>query len=151
MSKGIIFRNHQNEKIYPCPFYPIGSVYISFSSTNPSTYFGGTWIRITGRFLLSADDSTYKVNNTGGSATHQHTLSSKGYAEISLHNSGEIMYHELNNSGGVTNWTANFRVVGSSGGSISKESSWGASLGGKTEAGSNLPPYIVVYMWRRTA
>lgn len=151
MSKAIIFRNHQNEKIYPCAFYPIGSVYISFSSTNPSTYFGGTWERIKGRFLLSADDSTYIVNNTGGSSTHQHSLSSKGYAEISLHGSGEVKYHELNNNTGVINWTANFKVNGSSGGSISQTSSWGAALGGKTDSSNNMPPYIVVYMWRRTA
>ena len=58
MSKGIVFRNHQNEKIYPCAFYPIGSVYISFSSTDPSTYFGGTWERYgKGRTVVSLDEN----------------------------------------------------------------------------------------------
>ena len=69
MSKGIIFRNHQNEKIYPCPYFPIGSIYMSLSNTNPSTYFGGTWVQIKDRFLLGAGDS-YSAGSTGGEATH---------------------------------------------------------------------------------
>ena len=31
MGKGIQFKNKGGEKIYPCPFYPVGSVYISFN------------------------------------------------------------------------------------------------------------------------
>jgi hypothetical protein len=46
VSKAIVFRNHQNEKIYPCPYMPIGSIYLSVNITNPSTYFGGTWEQI---------------------------------------------------------------------------------------------------------
>ncbi len=42
MSKGIKFRKN-GEYIYPCPFYPVGSIYESTNSTNPSSYFGGTW------------------------------------------------------------------------------------------------------------
>ena len=51
MSKAIQFRNRNNEKIYPCPYYPIGSIYLSVNSTNPGTIFGGTWQRLTGGFL----------------------------------------------------------------------------------------------------
>ena len=43
MAKAIQFRNKNNEKIYPCPYYPVGSIYQSTSSTNPTTYFGGVW------------------------------------------------------------------------------------------------------------
>lgn len=49
--------------------YPVGSIYMSTNSVNPSTLFGGTWTAITGRFLLGAD-STYKAGSTGGESAH---------------------------------------------------------------------------------
>lgn len=67
--------------------YPVGSVYISFNSTDPSTLFGGTWSRLKDTFLLVNGDS-YAPNTTGGSATktigvtnmpsHNHSVSSSG-------------------------------------------------------------------------
>ena len=67
--------------------YPVGSVYISFNSTSPSTLFGGTWTRLKDKFLLASGDS-YAPNTTGGSATktigvtnmpsHNHSVSSSG-------------------------------------------------------------------------
>ena len=76
--------------------YPVGSIYISTSSTSPATLFGGTWQRIEGRFLLGAS-STYAVNSTGGSANavvvshshtganHSHTLNSHTHG-VNSHN-----------------------------------------------------------------
>ena len=67
--------------------YPVGSVYISFNATDPSTLFGGTWVRLKDTFLLANGD-TYAPNTTGGSATktistsnlpaHTHTCSTSG-------------------------------------------------------------------------
>lgn len=67
--------------------YPVGSVYISFNSADPSTLFGGTWTRLKDTFLLANGDS-YAPNTTGGSATktiavanmpsHKHTVNSAG-------------------------------------------------------------------------
>ena len=67
--------------------YPVGSVYISFNSTSPSTLFGGTWVRLKDKFLLANGDS-YAPNTTGGSPTktigvtnlpaHNHTVSASG-------------------------------------------------------------------------
>lgn len=49
--------------------YPIGAIYMSTSSTSPSTLFPGTtWTQITDRFLLAAG-SSYSAGNTGGSAS----------------------------------------------------------------------------------
>lgn len=67
--------------------YPVGSVYISFNSTDPTTLFGGTWERLKDTFLL-ANGNTYAPNTIGGSATktlttsnlpaHTHTCGSAG-------------------------------------------------------------------------
>lgn len=67
--------------------YPVGSVYISFNSADPSTLFGGTWQRLKDTFLLASGD-TYAANTTGGSATktiavsnmpaHNHTVNASG-------------------------------------------------------------------------
>ncbi len=152
MSRAILFKDN-DEPIYPCPYYPVGSVYISFNSTNPSTFFGGTWERIKGRFLLSADDETYKINNTGGEATHKLSV-----GELPNHNHKTTT--DLGCNGLVLKWDNK-----SSGGTY-----WGAPLGegnymssgayalntlyttgtGSNQAHNNMPPYIVVYMWKRT-
>lgn len=46
--------------------YPVGSVYFSMSSVNPSSLFGGTWQKIEGRFILTSDSSR-QAGDTGGS------------------------------------------------------------------------------------
>ena len=51
MSKAIQFKRN-GENIYPCPYYPVGSIFLSVNSTNPGTIFGETWEQIKGRFLL---------------------------------------------------------------------------------------------------
>ena len=144
MSRAIVFRNKNNEKVYPCSYYPIGSVYISFSSTDPSAYFGGSWERIKGRFLLSADDNTYKTDSTGGEATHKLTIN-----EMPSHS------HTLNKNvpyGMPYNDTSG-TACGSGGGVYYHESYSPFSIAnsGGNQAHNNMPPYVVVYMWRRTA
>lgn len=148
--------------------YPVGSIYMSVNNTNPGTLFGGTWEQLKDRFLLGAGP-TYSAGGTGGSATmehthtisHTHKLDSNGYAKMTLYSSGgDVAYREKS---GVTAWTANFKVSGSggAGGSDSSSSTYGAELGGRTAGSSaantgaasntdNMPPYLTVYMWKRT-
>lgn len=148
--------------------YPVGSIYMSVNSTSPATLFGGTWEQLENRFLLGAG-STYSAGSTGGNATmahthtmsHTHNLDSDGYAKIALYsNGGDVAYREKS---GVATWTANFMVSGSggSGSSVALSSIYGAELGGKTAGSSaantgaasntnNMPPYLTVYMWKRT-
>lgn len=67
--------------------FPVGSVYITATNTNPGTFLGGTWTQIAqGRTLIGVGtlgDDTYAAGNTGGAA--RVTL---GINEIPSHNHG---------------------------------------------------------------
>lgn len=49
--------------------YPIGSIYMSFTSISPAQFVGGTWEQLTGRYLRFDNNI-----NIGGSNTHYHWL-----------------------------------------------------------------------------
>lgn len=155
MSKGVKFKISNNEAIYPCPFYPVGSVYISFVNTNPSTYFGGTWEQIKDRFLIGAGNK-YSPGSTGGSETHSHALSRKGGANMRKY-ANTFYQGEYTTAGtmpkqsdGGTWWltTAN---ADSSSTSDPGVKGVGIGLYGSTDDKNVLPPYIAVYLWRRVA
>lgn len=119
--------------------YPVGSIYMSVNSTNPKNLFGGTWEQIQGKFLLGMD-SSYPAGSTGGEATHKLTQ-----GEMPKHN--HIIYAP--NAGGPDEGAAlGFPVVGSS------NTWWAAACmtgqTGDNEAHNNMPPYLSVYIWKRT-
>lgn len=82
MSKGIIFKTHNNEKIYPCPYMPVGAIYKSTSNTNPSTYFGGTWILVHSGYEREQIGSQTIYPNISGSGNVGKTnlIGSYGYS-----------------------------------------------------------------------
>lgn len=126
--------------------YPVGSIYISVNSTSPSTLFGGTWEAIQGKFLLGADGGAYKAGNTGGEATHTLTA-----AEMPKHT--HQMYS--NNQGGDSIWTPDEGEYLIDVGSVTTEkTTYYARLGMNYAGGgaehNNMPPYLAVYIWKRT-
>lgn len=154
--------------------YPVGSIYMSVNSTSPATLFGGTWEQIQDTFLLSAG-SSYTAGNTGGEAAH--TLIEKELP----HMTGTFTLSSnlgTNVTGADTKWedaSGKFSRVSRSGRNILKYNSGTYSVsqnqtlydkvswqigGEETSSGSgvyntvshnNMPPYLVVYMWKRTA
>ena len=122
--------------------YPVGAIYMSVSSTSPASLFGGTWEQIQDRFLLAAG-SSYTAGNTGGEATHTLTKN-----EMPTHS------HEIYSGYGdvVSNVSDAYRYQtwGSSDRGW-KTGNLGTSNIGGGKAHNNMPPYLVVYMWKRTA
>lgn len=116
--------------------YPVGSIYINTSDTNPGTFLGGTWAAFgAGRVPVgfSSGETEFDADEeTGGAKTvtlteaqipsHTHPL---GLLTIQDTGSGSVVFVDGTNSA--------TRATGGGG------------------AHNNLQPYIVVRMWKRTA
>ena len=112
--------------------YPVGSIYMSVNATNPSAYFGGTWVAWgAGRVpvgINTSDGNFNTVEKTGGTATV--ALSA---AQMPAHTHGVGT------------------LAAASAGAHTHMISGATALAGSGSAHSNLQPYIVCYMWKRTA
>jgi hypothetical protein len=136
--------------------YPIGSIYMSVNSTSPATLFGGTWEQIKNRFLIGCGD-TYAAGATGGATTHTLSVnempSHEGHLYANYDNDAYTQRNGDNNSYYLSSSAAGyakyenrpFKVV--SGNELIIQ---GYSRGGGA-AHNNMPPYLAVYMWKRTA
>lgn len=161
--------------------YPVGSIYISVNdSFNPNNVFPGTWVSFgKGRTLVGVDRSDLEFQSseeTGGEKTHTLTVD-----ELPEHNHNiKVESKELKGSvWNFVGQNANYGPGNSTSGVFSKggdgtcfyPSSTGKATGindgfvldathehtatsGNTGSGTahnNMPPYITVYMWKRTA
>lgn len=115
--------------------YPVGSIYLSTANVDPGAIFGGTWQRIKDTFLLTAGD-TYAAGSTGGEAEHKLTTQ-----EMPSHSHVQVVSYSSGSTGWVNTW---------SGSNIAGTQQSTGSAGGD-QAHNNMPPYLVVYAWERTA
>lgn len=154
--------------------YPVGSIYMSVNAINPSAYFGGTWVAWgAGRVpvgINTADGNFNTVEKTGGAAAvalsaaqmpaHTHGVGTLAAA------SGGAHTHNLKNQkaawgvdgGGnrvlvdaTSGYTAVTNKATTSAGGHAHTISGATASAGSGSAHSNLQPYIVCYMWKRTA
>ena len=120
--------------------YPVGSIYMSVNSTSPATLFGGTWEAIQGKFLLGAYGNTYKAGTTGGEAAHTLT-------ESEMPNHKHSIWFP--NDGGEQSAEIGYPDTGSKNTYYAEPSKTSGTGGGA--AHNNMPPYLAVYIWKRTA
>ena len=152
--------------------YPVGAIYMSVNSTEPSTLFGGTWERLKGRFLIGAGTNTEANSNgdygdlgrgdpnfaggeTGGQYYHQLTINempehhhdTNDYALVVNKNAVRIstnMGAVCLNGESTTNIVPNIKATKNEDGNAT-------GLTGGDGKHNNMPPYLAVYMWKRTA
>ena len=116
--------------------YPVGSIYMSVNAVNPTTLFGGTWVQIEDTFLLAAG-SIYAAGSTGGEATHTLTV-----AEIPSHSHHVRTQGSETAQNALTYTSQKNRLAGS--GTLVQNTGGG-------QPHNNMPPYLAVHVWQRTA
>ena len=127
--------------------YPVGSLYMNATNaTNPGTLLGfGTWAAFgEGRVLIGIDSSDTDFDTaeeTGGSKTHTLTES-----QIPSH---RHQVGSTDSSAGFGGAAGNQEFVQNFGSGIGTPCNTSFTGGGS--AHNNVQPYIVVYMWKRTA
>ena len=107
--------------------YPIGVIVCGAKPTV------GTWEKVEGKFLLGSS-SSHKAGSTGGEEKHKLTIN-------------EMPAHKHN--GHFINLNANGAFDYAGGGKYAADSPTSSTGGG--QAHNNMPPYLSVDMWRRTA
>lgn len=141
--------------------YPVGAIYMSTDQTSPAALFGGTWTSIEDRFLVAAG-TTYSQGDTGGSATidlsHTHTTAGHSLTKEEMPgHTHTANYNVVQSSSGTARSVRNLVVSGTGGTTETNStgSGWSHSHGDTGSAlsasQSILPPYLAVYMWKRTA
>ncbi len=131
--------------------YPVGSIYINAAvATNPATLLGfGTWVAFgAGRVMVGIDASQTEFDTLGeesGSKTHQLTE-----AELPSHFHLSGYGADATPRHGTTGSLSSVRIDNDGNAFFSTSAAHTSSVGSGT-AHNNLQPYIVVYMWRRTA
>lgn len=148
-------------QVYVGGAYPVGSIYISVNNVNPSELFGGEWEKIESRFLL-ASGGKYNLGAMSGSAdavvvSHNHTQNGhshipgtsrafltapagSGWAEIQGANISGSGYHYV-----ATTAKKNFNVYPSASGTTTASN----QATGVSGVDKNMPPYLVVNVWKR--
>lgn len=143
--------------------YPVGSIYMSAKEGNPALLFGGTWVAWgAGRVPVGFNGSDGNFNSsekTGGSKTiniqHNHGLSNARAAVGRADSSLSTMSYTSGGNPHNVYFDREFSYYGGiSGGSKHATDTsliYGNTNNGGSTAASVLQPYIVCYMWKRTA
>ena len=126
--------------------YPIGCIYTETTGSNPNTTFGfGTWVAFGGGRVLignGTSDQTFTSGTTGGESNHTLTTN-----ELASHSHGQVIDSSYNaGSGGSPTHYAQNNTGANTAGSGFATLATGGGIGH-----NNLPSYIVVYFWNRTA
>ena len=118
--------------------YPVGSIYMSVNNVSPQSFLGGIWERIQDRFLLAAG-SAYSPGTTGGEASHTLTVN-----EMPSHAHNYGTWRNCSKVSGTSN-----KMVEASAAVVDNVPGTMAAGGGA--AHNNMPPYLAVYVWKRTS
>ena len=132
--------------------YPIGSIYMSMNSINPSLIIGGEWEAIEDRFLFSTGTKHSYSGATGGSETVTLTSAQSG---VPAHSHKYQDYNttytlKTTNRKPGTSTAVAYGTSLTAGGGATERTSSNNTAANASQAHENMPPYLSVYMWKRT-
>ena len=117
--------------------YPVGSIYISVNTVNPSTFLGGTWKQIKDRFLL-ADSETYQLGNLGGEATHKLStdeMPTHSHGGSTLASGAHTHTASTTSAGAHTHTRGTMEITGAFNGNTDDGNQWNGAFYHYTDAG----------------
>ena len=171
MASGTVHKQFTRQEILDL-IYPLGAVYISLDNTSPALMFGGTWVKISGRFLLATGTCAANSDSYFGSIKAPNTwnpgLGSTGGEDYHTLSVNEMPSHNHAWPAAMLAWAyasdttlANPQVApgtgsGNNGGFYTDRFNSATVRGGVVARGggvqhNNMPPYMAVNMWYRTA
>ena len=111
--------------------YPVGSIYMTVNDVSPEILFGGMWEQIEDRFLLAA--GAISAGSTGGAESYDLSIDAHKHTIETFDNVKFV-------SGAYTDGTFDIPITGTTekSGSVSKTI-------------PTMPPYMAVFVWKRTA
>lgn len=120
----------------------VGAVIFSFdNSFSPSALWGGSWSRITNRFLIGSG-GTYSTGVTGGEANVTLTI-----GQMPSHVHQAVGYNEA-----IPEGSGNFLALGRrTSDSPNVELQNAIETAGGNQPNNNMPPYIGCNIWRKIA
>ena len=133
--------NLEDTKFILDKVYPICSIYININEVNPGTLFGGTWELLKDRFLLGAGN-LYSSGSIGGSDK---------LVALIVNYDGKVALYRGNSNNKW--WSTNAAIDGGYDKEyITAQSGATKVVNDETnENGTAMPPYLAVYIWKRTA
>lgn len=137
----------------------VGEIEINTTGINPAVKYGvGTWeLWGQGKMPVGVDstDSDFDAaEKTGGSKTKTFNLSDKGYAKISGIGGGSTAPNTVYIGAdriSCPEYSYKTKSAASSTSGGGSSSTFGTPLGGSTDEGDVMNPYITCYMWKRVA
>lgn len=135
--------------------YPVGSLYLTESSTNPSELFGfGKWVKIEDKFLIGASKNT-PLKSTGGSITHSHGEINKRNGSLSAaigavsNNQKSIGYMATNEQSVGSLGHPDYSLFVGEADTNARYFNHFTKVFGVTAEVATVPPYYAVNIWRR--